>query len=112
MSVQNYQMHAPQRSNSTGSLSEKSQASTGIELGFNCDSPQGGTIRKKPKPESENKPKPAKGVRFKESFATIPIGKSIFQSILNVLETYQPKYPKNCISFEGVPLDDDLLKAS
>ena len=80
MSVQNYQMHAPQRSNSTGSLSEKSQASTGIELGFNCDSPQGGTIRKKPKPESENKPKPAKGVRFKESFATIPIGKSIFQS--------------------------------
>ena len=71
----------PQRSNSTGSLSEKSQASTGIELGFNCDSPEGGTIRKKPKElssnlqTSENKVqvanKPAKGVRFKESFATI-----------------------------------------
>ena len=84
MSVQNYQMHAPQRSNSTGSLSEKSQASTGIELGFNCDSPQGGTIRKKPKPESENKPKPAKGVRFKESFATIPISKSIFQGAFTI----------------------------
>ena len=82
MVPQNYhmQLHHPQRSNSTGSLSEKSQASTGIELGFNCDSPQGGTIRKKPKEStiatsasSENKPKPTKGVRFKESFATIPL---------------------------------------
>ena len=63
-----------QRSNSTGSLSEKSQASTGIELGFNCDSPEGGTIKKKPsatkKEESENRK--IKGVRFKESYATIP----------------------------------------
>ena len=74
----------PQRSNSTGSLSEKSQASTGVDIGFMCDSPEGGTIRKKPKEfshnsntasstlTSESKPKPAKGVRFKESFVSIP----------------------------------------
>ena len=83
----NYHMMQPhpQRSNSTGSLSEKSQASTGVDIGFMCDSPEGGTIRKKPKEfshnsntasstlTSESKPKPAKGVRFKESFVSIPL---------------------------------------
>jgi hypothetical protein len=85
------------RSNSSGSLiSERSQIT---ELGFNCDSPEGGTIKKKPtlankKPEQQQQQqqyqhqhqqqqqhpqeqqqqskKVAKGVRFKESFATIP----------------------------------------
>ena len=50
-------------SGSTGNLSEKS---TGIEMGFNCDSPEGGTIKKKPKEEPIKK-----GVRFKESFAVM-----------------------------------------
>ena len=39
------------RSNSTGSLSDKSQHSSisiSLEQGFNCDSPEGGTIKKKP----------------------------------------------------------------
>ena len=54
---------------STGSLSEKSQVS-GVELGFNCDSPEGGTIKKKPKDGQQDLPA-KKGVRFKESFALI-----------------------------------------
>ena len=57
----------PRSTGSTGSLSEKSQVS-GIELGFNCDSPEGGTIKKKPAKNKDEK----KGVRFKESFAMIP----------------------------------------
>ena len=63
-----------QRSNSTGSLSEKSQASTGIELGFNCDSPEGGTIKKKPsaKKDEEKQKNKTKGVRFLESYTSIP----------------------------------------
>jgi len=56
----------PRSTSSTGSLSEKSGVS-GIELGFNCDSPEGGTIKKKPGKNKEEK----KGVRFKESFAMI-----------------------------------------
>ena len=78
------------RSNSTGSLSDKSQHSSisiSLEHGFNCDSPEGGTIKKKP---SLNKSavkqinsddcvdgntkaasgKQIKGVRFKETFST------------------------------------------
>lgn len=59
-----------QRSSSTGSLlSERS----GVELGFNCDSPEGGTIKKKPalvkKEELDRKPKG--NVRFQESFCLI-----------------------------------------
>ena len=57
-------VHHSLPSGSTGNLSEKSQVSTGLELGFNCDSPEGGTIKKKPKEEPIKK-----GVRFKESFA-------------------------------------------
>ena len=75
-----------QLSNSSASLSERSiSSSTGApEHGFSCDSPEGGTIKKKPShnrsiannhksssPEDQQKPK-AKGVRFKETFATIP----------------------------------------
>lgn len=37
------------RSASSSSLSEKSSSAlSSIELGFNCDSPEGGTIKKKP----------------------------------------------------------------
>ena len=79
------------RSNSTGSLSDKSQHSSisiSLEQGFNCDSPEGGTIKKKPSlsksavkqhnddcmdGNSSNKAasgKQVKGVRFKETFST------------------------------------------
>jgi len=37
------------RSASFGSLSEKSSSAlSSVELGFSCDSPEGGTIKKKP----------------------------------------------------------------
>ena len=71
------------RSNSTGSLSDKSHTSSvGVEQGFNCDSPEGGTIKKKPSLNKNSGAKqndevtdgkankPTKGVRFKESFTT------------------------------------------
>ena len=74
------------RSTSSGSLSEKSSsAMSSVELGFNCDSPEGGTIRKKPpailnlkssQVKSDESPskksQQTKEVRFKETFTTIP----------------------------------------
>ena len=74
------------RSTSSGSLSEKSSSAlSSVELGFNCDSPEGGTIRKKPpailnlktgqvkSDESQSKKsQQQKEVRFKETFTTIP----------------------------------------
>jgi len=93
------------RSESSGSLSEQSSSGgrSSVEHGFNCDSPEGGTIKKKPdkngaaskksnlvssiKDTSDSNSrggqssgsggggggaKPQKGVRFLDSYATIP----------------------------------------
>ena len=62
-----------------------SSAMSSVELGFNCDSPEGGTIRKKPpailnlkssQVKSDESPskksQQTKEVRFKETFTTIP----------------------------------------
>ena len=74
---------------SSASVSEKSGSlSHSAEHGFSCDSPEGGTIKKKPqaksslvtfKPENEdpsrangNRMLPCKEVRFKDTFSTIP----------------------------------------
>ena len=57
-------------------------SSIGIEQGFNCDSPEGGTIKKKPAlnksavkqnddtTDNNKVAKQPKGVRFKDSFTT------------------------------------------
>jgi hypothetical protein len=94
------------RSASSGSLSEKSSsAMSSIELGFSCDSPEGGTIRKKPtilnlksnqvnNKSDENSGKKSqlqKEVRFKESFTTIPDKKNNIQGAQGYLPSPPPE---------------------
>ena len=93
------------RSASSGSLSEKSSsAMSSVELGFSCDSPEGGTIRKKPptilnlKSSSSNpvkgdekKSQQQKEVRFKETFTTIPEKKNNVQGAPGYLPSPPPE---------------------
>ena len=90
------------RSASSGSLSEKStSAMSSVELGFSCDSPEGGTIRKKPailnlksqksEENSSKKSQQTKEVRFKETFTTIPDKKNNVQGAPGYLPSPPPE---------------------
>ena len=72
-----------------------------VELGFSCDSPEGGTIRKKPailnlksqksEENSSKKSQQTKEVRFKETFTTIPDKKNNVQGAPGYLPSPPPE---------------------
>jgi hypothetical protein len=112
------------RSASSGSLSEKSSsAMSSVELGFNCDSPEGGTIRKKPptilslksgpaKPDESptKKSQLTKEVRFKETFTTIPEKKNNVVGASGYLPSPPPELYESPEESGGGPLYQSLVE--